>query len=98
MAPVNGTAEPKPTKKATVGKRPGRVASTSVKPGKKAGPARKPQKRRTKAEAAKLEADGGGKTAKILNLLKRPGGATAKELQKATGWQPHSGCRGGSGS
>jgi hypothetical protein len=23
-------------------------------------------------------------------LLKRPGGATAAELQKATGWQPHS--------
>jgi hypothetical protein len=23
-------------------------------------------------------------------MLKRPGGATAKELLKATGWQPHS--------
>jgi hypothetical protein len=23
-------------------------------------------------------------------MLKRPGGATSKELQKATGWQPHS--------
>jgi hypothetical protein len=32
----------------------------------------------------------GSKTAKILHLLKRPGGATAKELMKATGWQPHS--------
>jgi Protein of unknown function (DUF3489) len=32
----------------------------------------------------------GSKTAKILDLLKRPGGATAKELMKATGWQPHS--------
>lgn len=30
------------------------------------------------------------KTAKLLDLLKRPGGATAKELMKATGWQPHS--------
>jgi len=39
----------------------------------------------------------GIKTAKILELLKRPGGATAKELMKATGWQPHSvrgSCRG----
>jgi hypothetical protein len=26
----------------------------------------------------------------ILDLLKRPGGASAKELLKATNWQPHS--------
>src|ERR1019366_1434084 len=39
-----------------------------------------------KAKAAR----GGSKTAKILNLLKRPGGATSKELMKATGWLPHS--------
>jgi hypothetical protein len=32
----------------------------------------------------------GSKAAKVLDLLKRPGGATAKELQKATGWMPHS--------
>jgi len=32
----------------------------------------------------------GSKTARILELLKRPGGATAKELMKVTGWQPHS--------
>jgi hypothetical protein len=32
----------------------------------------------------------GSKAAKILDLLKRPGGATSKELQKASGWQPHS--------
>jgi len=31
----------------------------------------------------------GSKTATILDLLKRAGGATAKELLKATGWQPH---------
>ena len=30
------------------------------------------------------------KTAKILDLLKRPEGSTLKELCKATGWQPHS--------
>jgi hypothetical protein len=32
----------------------------------------------------------GSKTAKILDLLKRPDGATLKELMKATGWQAHS--------
>jgi hypothetical protein len=26
----------------------------------------------------------------VLELLKRPGGVTAKELMKATAWQPHS--------
>jgi len=58
-------------------------------------------KGRTKAQAAKPEvakpkvvtpkaARDGSKTAKILDLLKRPGGATSKELMKATGWLPHS--------
>ena len=32
----------------------------------------------------------GSKTGKILDLLKRPSGATLKDLMKATGWQPHS--------
>jgi len=32
----------------------------------------------------------GSKTAKILDLLKRSGGATLKEIMKATNWQSHS--------
>jgi hypothetical protein len=32
----------------------------------------------------------GSKTAKVIALLKRPQGASLKELLKATGWQPHS--------
>jgi Protein of unknown function (DUF3489) len=32
----------------------------------------------------------GSKTAKILALLQRPGGASLQQLQKATGWQAHS--------
>jgi hypothetical protein len=44
---------------------------------------------RTKAPKG-ARARKGSKTAKILALLKRPGGAALKELMKATGWQPHS--------
>ncbi len=32
----------------------------------------------------------GSKTAKVLGLLRSSGGATLKELRKATGWQAHS--------
>jgi hypothetical protein len=32
----------------------------------------------------------GSKKAKIIALLKRPGGAALERLQKATGWQAHS--------
>jgi hypothetical protein len=32
----------------------------------------------------------GGKPAAILTMLQRPSGATIADLQKATGWQPHS--------
>jgi len=51
-----------------------------------ASPAKKAPKGAKKAEPAR----DGSKAAKILELLKRPGGATSKELMKATGWQPHS--------
>ena len=43
-----------------------------------------------KGTAAKKPARRGSKTARILDLLKRPGGITLKELVKATGWQAHS--------
>jgi hypothetical protein len=52
--------------------------------------AKKAPKGRTKAKVSKPGARSGSKTAKILDLLRRPGGASAKELLKATGWQPHS--------
>jgi hypothetical protein len=49
-------------------------------------------RRSTKAKPAKASSAprSGSKTAKILALLKRPGGATLPQLQKATGWQAHS--------
>jgi hypothetical protein len=39
---------------------------------------------------ASVEARRGTKKAKLLTLLKRPGGASLEQLLKATGWQAHS--------
>jgi hypothetical protein len=67
------------------------VAPAKTKSAGKAKPAKKAPKGRTKPEVGKSKgARHGSKTAKILDLLKRPGGATLKELIKATGWLPHS--------
>ena len=85
-APVAATAEPKARKKAHLGARRAHVAATKTKSGKKASQAKKAPKGAKKAAGAR----DGSKAAKILDLLKRPGGASAKELIKATGWQPHS--------
>ena len=61
------------------------------KAGKKATPAKKAPKTAKAPKQAKPPAGRqGSKTAKILDLLKRPGGVTAAELMKATGWQAHS--------
>ena len=61
-------------------------------------PTRRPHAAPTKANAPRnpraakksAPARGGTKTAKILDLLKRPSGVTLKDLMKATGWQAHS--------
>ena len=82
-------AEPKATKTARVGKRGANVAPKKGKSGKKATSAKKAPKA-PKGEKKGGAARDGSKAAKILELLKRPGGATSKELMKATGWQPHS--------
>jgi hypothetical protein len=82
--------QPKAHKNAIGGARRAPVAPAKGKAGKKATPAKKAAKGRTKAKAARPEARDGSKTAKILELLKQPGGVTGKELMKATGWQPHS--------
>jgi len=77
--------QPKATPKATAAKRARNIAPKKAKSGKKAAPAKKAPK------SAKVAGSrDGSKAAKILDLLKRPGGATPKELMKATGWQPHS--------
>jgi Protein of unknown function (DUF3489) len=66
-------------KKASVAKRRAHVARSKAKPHQRAT---LPKKAAT--------ARHGSKTAKILDLLRRPSGVTLKELIKTTGWQSHS--------
>jgi hypothetical protein len=90
-ATTASSKKPKPNKKAGVTPRRAHGAPAKAKSARKATPAKKAPKGRTKREVAKPKvARDGSKTAKILDLLKRPGGATSKELMKATGWLPHS--------
>src|SRR5713226_9627927 len=77
---------PKAAQKASVAKRARHLAPPKAKASRKASPAKKAPTRATKAHPAR----DGSKTARILDLLQRPGGASAKELLKVTGWQPHS--------
>lgn len=73
---------PKARKKASRAPRRAPVAPKKAKSAKKAIPAKKGTKGAKKANAARA----GSKTAKVLDLLKRSGGVTMKELMKATGW------------
>jgi hypothetical protein len=76
----------KASKKARIAGKGVHVAPKKGKPTKKASPAKKAPKGAKKAAGVR----DGSKTANVLDLLKRPGGVTAKELMKVTDWQPHS--------
>jgi hypothetical protein len=84
--------EPEAPKKAGAAPRRAHVASSKAKSGKKPTSAKKGAKTTKGAQTAKKASGArqGSKTQQVLDLLKRPGGATTKELMKATGWQPHS--------
>jgi Protein of unknown function (DUF3489) len=85
-APVSGAEGPQATNKARVAPLDTHVARKKGKSAKKATHPRGASKG-TKMPAGPRDRS---KTAKVLDLLKRPCGASATELMKATGWQPHS--------
>jgi hypothetical protein len=93
IAEATGTAQatatgdqPKPNKKASVARQSANVPTKKAKSAKKASPPKKAPKGQKKATPSR----DGSKTAKVLDLLKRSGGVSMKELLKATGWQAHS--------
>ena len=81
-------SEPEPPKKAKVAAPKPPVTPTKAKSANKTTPAKKGAKAAHKATTARVRQ--GSKTAKVLELVKRSGGATLKHIMKATGWQSHS--------
>jgi Protein of unknown function (DUF3489) len=85
-SPAATAGEPKATRKGHAGARRAHVAPAKAKSAKKAKATKKAPKAAKKEGAAR----DGSKAAKIIDLLKRPDGATLAEIMKAAGWQAHS--------
>ena len=92
-AQTTATAEkPEATKKAQTGARKPHVAPAKAKSAKKAAATKKGAKaaKRAKAPNRATGTRQGSKTERVLELLKRSGGASLKDIMKATDWQAHS--------
>jgi hypothetical protein len=90
-AKVTAAEKPEPLNKAKVAAPKPHVAPAQAKSAHKTTPAKKPAKAAHKATMAKAAGvRQGSKTAQVLELVKRSGGATLKQIMKATGWQAHS--------
>jgi hypothetical protein len=92
QAGTGTAAEPKASTKANVAPRKPHVTPSKGKSAKKSTPAKKGAKAAKVAKTAKKPAGAreGSKTEKVLDLLKRAGGASLKDIMKATDWQAHS--------
>ena len=89
LATAAAAEKPEAPKKAHGAARSRYVAPSKGKSGKHA------TRKQKGSKARKQPGDGarprqGSKTEQVLDLLKRSGGATTKDLMKATGWLPHS--------
>ena len=81
--------KPEAAKKGRTRARKRHVAPSTAKPVNKTNPAKKRAKAPTKATQAEGPRPG-SKTARVLDLLKQPGGASLQQIMKATGWRSHS--------
>jgi hypothetical protein len=82
--------KPKPERKTSVGAQVAQGAPAKAKANKKATPAKKAHKPPKKATVRKAEGvREGSKTAQVVAMLQRKGGATMSDLIAKMGWQKH---------